>query len=250
MHYDMCLMTQPTSISLVRRPGKNPESPDDAFRLSFARNLTHALNSSQVVPESEVNKVEIVAGLLQTDASIVASWLSGRSLPDALDLHKIAKLLHVSIDDLINPGRQRRSEIQAIDEEYHCITVHDSSTSEGYSIYTLPETLRHLKLPRCTSMLSIGDDSMSPLFRFGDIVIYDFRVTSFASNGLYVLRGQDGYYVRRVVKTAQNAITLLPENKDYFPSDHASTDFTGNPEMEGKILIVGRVVGRMNVGNL
>ena len=102
-------MSQPTSISLIRTPGKNPDSPDDAFRLSFARNLTHALNTSQVVPEAEVNKVEIVAGLLQTDASIVASWLSGRSLPDALDLHKIAKLLHISIDDLINSGGKRRN---------------------------------------------------------------------------------------------------------------------------------------------
>ena len=246
----MCLMTQPTSISLVRAPGKNLESPDDAFRLSFARNLTHALNTSQVVPETEVNKVESLANLLHTDASIVASWLSGRSLPDALDLHKIAKLLHISVDELINPGRQHRSEIQTIDEEYHCITVHDSSSPEGYSIYTLPETLRHLKLPRCSSMLSIGDDSMSPLFRLGDIVIYDYRVTSFASNGLYVLRSRDGYFVRRVIRTQQNEITLLPENKDFFPSEHAITDFTGNPEMEGKVLIVGRVVGRMNVGSL
>lgn len=244
-------MTQkPTSISLIRTPGKSLESPDDAFRLSFARSLTMALNSSQVVPENEVNKVEVLASLLQTDASIVASWLSARTLPDALDLYKIAKLVHVSVDDLINPGRQRKSELQSIDEDYHCITVHDASSSEGYSLYTLPETLRHLKLPRCSSMFTIGDDSMSPLFRMGDIVVYDYRVTSFASNGLYVLRGADGYFVRRVVRTNPTQVSLIPENKDYFPSDYAMTEFTGNPEMEGKILIVGRVVGRMNVGSL
>lgn len=243
-------MTQPTSISLIRTPGKSLESPDDAFRLTFARSLTMALNTSQVVPENEVNKVEVLASLLQTDASIVASWLSGRTLPDALDLHKISKLLHVSIDELINPGRQRRNELQSIDEEYHCITVHDVSSPEGYSLYTLPETLRHLKLPRCCSMFSIGDDSMSPLFRMGDIVIYDYRVTSFASNGLYVLRAADGYFVRRVVRTNPTQVSLITENKDYFPSEYAMTEFTGNPEMEGKILIVGRVVGRMNVGSL
>lgn len=243
-------MTQPTSISLVRTPGKSLESPDDAFRLTFARNLTMALNASQVVPENEVNKVESLAGLLQTDTSIVASWLSGRTLPDALDLHKIAKLLQVSIDELINHGRLRRKELQSIDEEYHCITVHDSTSSDGFSLYTLPETLRHLKLPRCCSMFTIGDDSMSPLFRMGDIVVYDYRVTSFASNGLYVLSNSDGYFVRRVVKTNPTQVSLLPENKDYFPSDYALTEFTGNPEMEGKILIVGRVVGRMNVGSL
>lgn len=243
-------MTQPTSISLIRTPGKNPDSLDDTFRMTFARSLTMALNASQIVPEKEVNKVEILSGLLQTDASIVASWLSGRTLPDALDLHKIAKLLKISVDDLINPGRQRSNDHHQIDEEYHCITVHDASSPDGYSLYTLPETLRYLKLPRCCSMFTVGDDSMSPLFRIGDIVVYDYRVTAFASSGLYVLRGPDGYFVRRVVRSNPTHVSIIPENKDYFPSDYAMTDFTGNPETEGKILIVGRVVGRMNVGSL
>ena len=249
MHYDICLMTQPTSISLVRAPGRNLESPEDAFRLSFARSLTQALNTSQVIPETEVNKVEILAGLLHTETSIVASWLSGRTLPDALDLNKIAKLLHISIDDLITLGRHRKHDVQAIDEQYHCITVHEASSSEGYSIYALPETLRHLKLPRCCAMLTIGDDAMSPMFRAGDIAVYDYRVSSFASNGMYLLRGGNGYFVRRVVKSNTNLVNLIAENSDHLPEEHSLSDFTGNPEMEEKLLIVGRVVGRLNVGS-
>lgn len=236
-------MTTPTSISLTRKPSKRADSSDEAFLLSFARNLSMTIHTSQVVPDGEVKKVEILAGLLQTEASIVASWLTGRTLPDALDLHKIAKLLRISVDDLFNHGQRALS----IDEDYHCITVHSASSGDGYALYTLPEALRHLKLPRCCSMFTVGDNSMSPLFRLGDIAIYDYRVNSFASNGLYVLRSSDGYFVRRVVKTNPTHVTIIPDNSDHIPSEHALTDFAESANE--KLLIVGRVVGRMNVGN-
>ena len=237
------------SISLLRRADRQVQSPTEVFRYAFARNLTSVLTERKVIPETEVNKVEKLAALLGTDASIVSSWLAGRELPDALDLQKIGRLLDVPIDLLLNPGSRSPAPNQVIDEEYHCITVHDASAEDGYSFYTLPETLRHLKLPRCTAMLTVPDDAMSPAFRTGDVAIYDSRVTSITASGVYVFRENGVFFVRRAVRVNSTHINLLADNASLPVIEKSVTDFTGNPENESKTLIVGRVVGRINIGN-
>lgn len=244
-------MKAPASISLVRTAPtlKISDNPDDVFRRLFARNLSQVINSSLIVPDREVSKLETLAALLEVDTSNVASWLSGTgTLPDALDLNKLAKLLNVPLDELMNTGSVSGKTNHSIDDNYHRIAIHDNPSSDGHSFYALPETLRHLNLPRCSAMMTATDDSMSPLLRAGDLVIYDYRVTSVATNGIFVLKIGGEFIVRRVIKNPSLSLTLVPDNKEFPQETHEASEFTGNQEAEGRIVVVGRLVGRLSIG--
>ena len=235
------------TISLVRGPGAQP-TEGEMFRQMFARNMGAALSARNVVPLGDGGKVEKLATMLNTDPETVSNWLYGRALPNAFELQKLAKLLNIPADALLNPDHKTDGPV--IDEDYHCITLHDESSEEGFSIYTLPETLRHLNLPRSTMMMSVNNDDMSPMFKTGDVVIYDPRVTGVTTNGVYVLRAQGASIVRRVEKVSRTEFSLYCENAAILPVSLTLGDFTTNPENEAKTFVLGRVLGRINIGSL
>ena len=246
-------MSVSKSISLVRGPAKR-QSAADLFRSNFVRNLTSLLDEKQVVPSEEVGKIDALAAMIDTDPSIVASWLGGRSLPDALDLQKLGKLLDVPIDAFINPSSYKSADPvgahpDLIDDSYHCITLHDTASEDGFAIYMLPETLRYMKLPRRTMMLTVANDDMAPTFRPGDIAIYDPRVTTITTNGVYVLLVRGQFIIRRVQKKNLE-LTLAGENSSVLPIEIPAKDLTGNSDDDGKLQVVGRVIGKITVGNV
>mgnify|MGYP004702942349 CR=1 FL=1 len=233
------------TLSLAISP-ESQQSAECQFRQLFSRTLAAALSNLGIFPADEVQKVERLAKLVGTDTSIVASWLSGRALPDAFELKKLGKILDMPVDALLNPGASR-SDGPAIDETYHCITIHDATHDDGYAIYALPETLRHLNLPRSTMMLSVSSDDMSPIFKPGDVVIYDSRVNRLLTSGFYVLRTHDRFFVRRVQKVGDNEISLICENKAVPPVCLTLGDFTSKHANESQTLIVGLVIGRIKI---
>ena len=241
------------SISLVRGPAKK-QSAADLFRSNFVRNLTTLLDDRKVVSSEEVGKIDALAAMIDTDPSIVASWLGGRSLPDALDLLKLGKLLELPVDALVNPSAKRGLDVGSahpdlIDDSYHCITLHDTSSEDGFAIYMLPETLRHMKLPRRTMMLTVTNEDMAPTFRPGDIAIYDPRVTSITTNGVYVLLTAGQFIVRRVQKKGLE-LTLAGENSSVEPIELSAKDLAGQSRDDAKHQVVGRVIGKVSVGNV
>lgn len=246
-------MSASKSISLVRGPAKK-QSAADLFRGNFVRNLTTLLDDKKVVPTGEVGKIDQLATMIDTDPSIVASWLSGRSLPDAFDLLKLGKLLDLPIDALINPSGSNKSNSviappDLIDDSYHCITLHDTTSDDGFAIYTLPETLRHMKLPRRTKMLTVSNEEMSPTFRPGDIAIYDPRVTTITTNGVYILRMYGQFVIRRAQKT-NLILTLSGESDSVLPVEIPVTDLGSNSGDDGRPQVVGRIIGKVFVGNV
>ncbi len=241
------------SISLVRGPAKK-QSAADLFRSNFVRNLTTLLDDRKVVSSEEVGKIDALAAMIDTDPSIVASWLGGRSLPDALDLMKLGKLLDLPVDALVNPSGKSGTGYggahpDLIDDSYHCITLHDTASEDGFAIYVLPETLRYMKLPRRTMMLTVANEDMAPTFRPGDIAIYDPRVTTITTNGVYVLLLRGQFIVRRVQKKNLE-ITLTGENSSVLPIEIPAKDLTGSPDDDSKLQVVGRVIGKVTVGNV
>ena len=241
------------SISLVRGPAKK-QSAADLFRSNFVRNLTTLLDDRKVVSSEEVGKIDALAAMIDTDPSIVASWLGGRSLPDALDLMKLGKLLDLPVDALVNPSGKSGTGYggahpDLIDDSYHCITLHDTSSEDGFAIYMLPETLRHMKLPRRTMMLTVANEEMAPTFRSGDIAIYDPRVTTITTAGVYVLRIAGQFTVRRAQKKGL-VLILTGENNSVVPIELPAKDFTGNSRDDSKPQVVGRVIGKVSVGNV
>jgi hypothetical protein len=232
-------MSASRSISLVRGPAKK-QSAADLFRSNFVRNLTTLLDDRQVVPSEEVGKINALAAM--------------RSLPDALDLLKLGKLLELPVDALVNPSAKRGLDVGSahpdlIDDSYHCITLHDTSSEDGFAIYMLPETLRHMKLPRRTMMLTVTNEDMAPTFRPGDIAIYDPRVTSITTNGVYVLLTAGQFIVRRVQKKGLE-LTLAGENSSVEPIELSAKDLAGQSRDDAKHQVVGRVIGKVSVGNV
>lgn len=243
------MATQPAkTISLVRSSANTASKELDEFRKAFARNLTQALSAKNIVPAGEGDKKERLAAMLGAPAPLVGSWLTGQSLPDAWYLAKLSEIVNVPTDVLLNRVPQPL-DAPLIDEEYHRITIHDETTEDGYNLFTLPETLRHMNLPRSTAMMSVSNDDMAPMFRPGDIAIYDPRVNSISTNGIFILRAQGASYIRRVHKSGRSEIKLLCDNAAIPAVVMTPDDFTKNPESELRTYVVGRVLGRINIGS-
>lgn len=220
------------------------------FNQMFARNLHVGLSERNIVPKGEGDKAEKLASLLDVSAGTIKDWLMGRSLPDAWQLSKLAKLLNVPADTLISPDKGNKHGA-LIDEDYHCITLHDEThLSDGYSIYMLPETLRHMNLPRSTTIMTISGDDMSPLYRPNDHVIYDPRVNTISTNGIYVLRLHGQAVIRRTQKITNGKIRILCDNPAFPPEEYPSSEFTKNPESEDRIYVIGRALGVIRVNNI
>lgn len=237
------------TISLLRdSASSNPGL--DSFRQQFARNLQQGLSAKNIVPVGEGAKAEKLAGLLREPVVDVMDWLMGRDVPDAWQLSKLAKLMNVPADTLINPARQPDRQASMIDEEYHCITLHDETNlSDGYNLYLLPETLRHMNLPRSTTIMTISSEDMAPLYRPNDHVIYDPRVNTISTNGIYVLRLHGHTVIRRTQRVNNGVVRLLCDNAAFDPVEHSTADFTKNPENEDKIFVIGRVLGAIRISN-
>lgn len=237
------------TISLVR-DGDNKNALFESFCQTFARNLQQWLSERNIVPHGDGAKAEKLATLLDEPVQVVVNWLMGRDAPSAWQLSKLSKLLNIPADLLINPGQIPGREASVIDEEYHCITLHDEAhLSDGFNIYMLPETLRHLNLPRSTKIMTITGDDMAPLYRPNDHVIYDPRVNTISTNGIYVLRLHGQVTIRRTQKIA-GGIRLICDNHALTPEEHTVSDFTKNPENEEKIGVIGRALGVIRIGTI
>ena len=237
------------TISLVRvKQAAAAAGASDEFKQAFARNLLSALSSRNTLPATEgSNKTERLANLIGADVNEVAGWLTGRSLPDAWHLSRLCQITNTPADVLLSTTSIGNSP-PLLDEHYHCITLHDEQSRDGYGIYTLPETLRHLNLPRSTQMLTVSCDDMAPMFKPGDLAIYDPRVNSVSTNGIFVLRQNGTMIVRRIQRTGKE-IKLLCENTSIPVETCTSNDFTSNAENETGLYVVGRVLGRVNIGS-
>lgn len=243
-------MTMSKTIVLVHSAGRQT-SELDMFHQMFARNLAVALNTHNAVSGSESMNEEKLASMLNIARAVVSDWISGHTLPDAWHLQKLSKLLNVPSDTLINPNLSASQTPPLMSENYHCITIHDEKSADKYAVYALPETLRHLNLPRNTMMLLVSNDDMVPMFKPGDIAIYDPRGNTVMTNGIYVLRSQGKPIIRQIQKkTGSDEATLLCENRAMSGISISSADLTNNPETEGKIFVMGRVLGRINIGSL
>lgn len=237
------------TISLVRDGKSADEIELDQFKISFGRSLQESLSARNIIPRGEGGKAEKLAKMLGEPVEEVVQWLMGQGIPDARQLSKLSRVLNVPADVLINTSGPSGRQSGMIDEDYQCISLHDeSSLSDGYNIYMLPETLRHMNLPRSTTIMTIHGDDMAPLYRPNDHVIYDPRVSSISTNGIYVLRLHGHPVIRRVQKVKNGVLRLICDNPAFTPVEHTIAEFTKNPETEDRIFVIGRVLGSIRIG--
>lgn len=231
----------------------HPENTDineakKAFRQKFAANLNAALDQAGSIPAG-YGRVVAVAELFKISQTTAAIWLKGDGVPELHRLPDIARLLGTTLEQLVY-GSDFVDTHSIVDERYVPISLIDSEDHDitgGHVLYTLPETLRFLRLPNDVQMLLIDNDDMIPTLNKGDVVLYDPRVQKVQTNGLFVL-GVDGrYIVRRIQRSSiKRTIRLSCDNKTLEDENIAEEDLNDHEKSTG-ISVCGYVVGQLTL---
>jgi hypothetical protein len=185
------------------------------FRRQFATNFNAALDRRGSIPPG-YGRVTAVAQLFDVSQNTATAWVRGGA--------------HI------------------VDEQYAVIDLHPDNTADGHAIYTLPETLREIGLPRDVKMMRVQSEDMEPYLRSGDVVVYDPRVTRIQSNGVYVLHVNDKFVVRRAQSGLKKDVRLICDNVKFSEEVLAPSDFAEEPDDSGRVAVVGQVLARLLLG--
>ena len=215
------------------------------FRTQFANNLNAALDRRGAIP-SGYGRVIGVAELFGVSQNTAANWLKGDGVPELFRMPEIADILGTTVEQLVVGDRGAGTHV--IDEHYVMVDMHDNDSPDGFSWYTLPETLRSIGLFNDIKMLKVTDDDMVPFVGSGDVVIYDPRVRRIQANGVYVLKIDERFIVRRAQRGIKNNIRLICDNPLFEDESLNESDFSENDQDTDRIYVAGHVVGRINIG--
>ena len=216
-----------------------------AFRRQFAGNLNAALDRRGAIP-SGYGRVIGVAELFGVSQNTAANWLKGDGVPELSRLNEIARILGTTVEQLVAGDRSVGSHV--IDENYVMVDMHEEDSLDGHSWYTLPETLRSVGLSNDIKMLQIGNDDMAPFVKHGDVVIYDPRVNRIVASGVFVIKANGRYIVRRVQRGITQKIRLICDNPVFEDEVVEVSDFSENASDDHGLFVAGQVVGRLLVG--
>jgi len=235
-------------MTTVIRFGESEERSikQKAFRKQFADNLNAALDRRSAIP-SGYGRVIGVAELFGVSQNTAANWLKGDGVPELSRLPEIAEILGTTVEQLVVGEHGKGTHV--IDERYVMIDMHEEDSDDGFSWYTLPETLRSVGLPNDIKMLQVTNDDMAPFVSRGDVVIYDPRVTRIQTNGVFVLLIDDRYIVRRAQRGVKQNIRLICDNPLFDDEILDESEFSQNEHDEAQISVVGHVLGRLKIGN-
>jgi transcriptional regulator with XRE-family HTH domain len=217
-----------------------------AFRKHFANNINAALDRRGAIP-SGYGRVIGVAELFGVSQNTAANWLKGDGVPELSRLPEIAEILGTTVEQLVVGDQSTGAKV--IDERYVMVDMHEDDSLEGFSWYTLPETLRSIGLPNDIRMLQISNDDMSPYVNNGDVVVYDPRVKSILSNGVFVLEVGGRFIVRRVQKGLRQNVRLICDNPLFDDEILNESDFSENAPANERVVVIGQVIGRLQVGS-
>ncbi len=216
------------------------------FRALFASNLNAALDRRGSIPIG-YGRAVAVAEIFGVSQNTAAGWLKGEGVPEASRLPEIAEALNTTLEQLLVGDVDTGA--HAIDERYTIIEAHGDEERDGYALYTLPETLRSVGLPREVRILRIASDDMEPYVRSGDLAIYDPRVNRIRSNGVYVLHLNDKYFLRRAQRDMKHNIRLICDNERFGSESLTDEDFAERKNNDGRIAVIGYVVAHVLIGH-
>lgn len=215
------------------------------FRRQFAANFNAALDRRGSIPPG-YGRVTAVAQLFDVSQNTATAWVRGDGVPELFRLPEIAKTLNTTVEQLVMGDAGTGAHI--VDEQYAVIDLHPDNTADGHAIYTLPETLRDIGLPRDVKMMRVQSEDMEPYLRTGDIVVYDPRVTRIQTNGVYVLHVNDKFVVRRAQSGLKKEVRLICDNAKFSEEVLAPEDFADAPDDSGRVAVVGQVLARVLLG--
>ncbi len=215
------------------------------FRRQFAANFNAALDRRGSIPPG-YGRVTAVAQLFDVSQNTATAWVRGDGVPELFRLPEIAKSLNTTVEQLVMGDASSGAHV--VDEHYAVIDLHPDNAAEGHAIYTLPETLRDIGLPRDVKMMRVQSEDMEPYLRAGDMVIYDPRVNKIQSNGVYILHVNDKFIVRRAQSGLKKDIRLICDNEQFSEEVLSADDFADTPDDSGRVAVVGQVLARVLLG--
>lgn len=238
-------MVTMNTIVQLNSSGEDRLQRQQEFRRQFAVNFNAALDRRGSIPPG-YGRVTAVAQLFDVSQNTATAWVRGDGVPELFRLPEIAKTLNTTVEQLVMGDGSNGAHV--VDEHYTVIDLHPDNAEEGHAIYTLPETLRDIGLPRDVKMMRIQSEDMEPYLRSGDMVIYDPRVTKIQSNGVYVLRVNDKFIVRRAQCGLKKDIRLICDNDQFAAEVMKQEDFADLPDNSGRVAVVGQVLARVLLG--
>lgn len=176
--------------------------------------------------------------------STFSDWKSGRSVPKADKLKRIADYFGISLDAMLGSDVGRRIDLDSIRRARDAKMVSVIGEIRAGSPIVTRETLLGRELADVESaedyfFLKIRGDSMKNIGMVdGSLVL--FHKQQYADNGDVVacLVGGESATVKRFRKNGK-AILLLPENEDYSPIPLSTDDFEAG---EARILGVAKEI--------
>lgn len=196
------------------------------------RNFEHLLKINQTT----VYRVSKATGI---SASTFSDWKSGRSVPKADKLMRIAEHFGVSLEYLLDgaepkrlPSLRREKNVPIIGEIRAGFPIITNETLLGYEPADVEDSDEYFYLK------VLGDSMKNIGMVDGSLVL--FHKQQYAENGEIVacLVGGDSATVKRFQRSQKN-VYLLPENEDYDPIHLTTDDFESG---EARILGVAREV--------
>lgn len=88
--------------------------------------------------------------------------------------------------------------------------------------------------------LHVTGDSMEPTLQTGDIVLFEMKVEKIKENSIYIVRVDEGLYIKRIRQAKDSAITLVSDNTVY-------ADISMKKNKQDDVEILGRVLGRIEI---
>lgn len=178
-----------------------------------------------------------LAKRLGVGQSAVGNWESGRTLPTAAMVQKIASYFDVSVDYLYgvssvkNPAKPNSIRVAVLGD-----------VAAGIPIEAITDIVDYEEIDAALAKtgdffgLRIKGSSMEPRMREGDVVIVRKQDTAESGETVVVLVNGDSATVKKI-KYGPDGITLMPTNPSYDPIFYSASEVGSLP-----VRVIGKVI--------
>ena len=193
------------------------------------------------IKESRTTKkisTKILADQLGWDINTITSYENGETKPNFNAILKIADALDVSIDELLGgPSIRKFNSVQfpILDSIPTSIPLDSITDIEDFD-----ETIDEFSSMGQYLAVEINDESMAPIIMPGDVMVIqgDFSVND-GETAIVVIDDTDTY-CRKVVRTDDGGINLIPNNPDH--TKYKIMHFTYADTRQNRVRIIGKVI--------
>ena len=159
------------------------------------------------------------------------NWILFEQIPDSLVDYSL-DYLKVKYFKNINSGAGGGA--LNVNEEYEKLLISRSFLASCYKNNT------H-KTNQLGALHVIGD-SMEPTLQTNDLVLFEMKVEKIKENSIYIVRVDEGLYIKRIRQKKNKEIALVSDNSIYLPI------LIDKHKIE-EIEVMGRVLGKIEINN-